>query len=298
MDIRRIKQVLKYGKQHAKEIAAREDVSSGWLPIYISILNCYFRYGVWSSQYKKDNLWNISKSEKKQICLHYKEQNAYRDKWVKDFFDNYRFLNKWSSFKYERSAHCQEKRKNAYKTYYGIGENCFIGYGVVFHRHHYFDSKIVTGNNCLFAEGTDIDYTGGILIGNEVSISEGVKILTHNHNIDFKKSDIHKGSVQTPLVINDKVWIGTKSLIMPGVKEIGRYAMVSAGSVVFKKVLPYSVVMGNPAKIVSFWCSPEEAYEYECTHYKEGERIPLETLQANYQKYYISRIREIKEFVK
>lgn len=50
-------------------------------------------------------------------------------------------------------------------------------------------------------------------------------------------------------IIGDGVWIGMQSMIMPGVK-IGEGAVIAARSVVTKDVLPYSVVGGNPAKII------------------------------------------------
>lgn len=52
-----------------------------------------------------------------------------------------------------------------------------------------------------------------------------------------------------PVVIEDNVWIGFGSIIMPGVK-IGRGSVIAAGSVVVKDVPPMSVVGGNPAKII------------------------------------------------
>lgn len=51
------------------------------------------------------------------------------------------------------------------------------------------------------------------------------------------------------IVISDYVYIGTNALIMPGV-TIGEHSIIAAGSVVTKSVPPYTVVAGNPAKIV------------------------------------------------
>ena len=52
---------------------------------------------------------------------------------------------------------------------------------------------------------------------------------------------------QEPVVIEDDVWIGTKSTIMKGV-HIGRGAVVAAGSVVTGDVAPFTLVGGNPAR--------------------------------------------------
>ncbi len=54
---------------------------------------------------------------------------------------------------------------------------------------------------------------------------------------------------EKPVVIEDDVWIGSRVTILPGV-TIGRGSVVGAAAVVTKDVPPYSVVAGNPAKVV------------------------------------------------
>ncbi len=296
MEFRRIKQVCEYGWKDAQTLSQEADATKGRLSIFLDILHCFFKYNVWSNQYKKEKLHLLSGEQKREICLKYQEKNNFRDQWVKEFFDNYKFLNKWSSFKYERSANLQAKRRAAYKKQYGLGENCFVGYDVILHKHHYKDSKIVTGKDCLLAEQVNIDYTGGLVLGNKVSISEGAKILTHNHVVDFSGKGEDKGCILTPLVIHDRVWIGTKAMIMPGVKEIGRGAMISSLAYVHTKIPPYAIVMGNPAKIVGFRLTPEEIIEFEKNNYSEENRLPEEVINNNYKKYFQSRWKELKEF--
>ena len=150
----------------------------------------------------------------------------------------------------------------------------------------------------MIAEECNIDYTGGYIMGDNVSLSEGVKILTHNHELDFNPKDLHKGCVLTPLTVEDGAWIGSKAMIMPGVNTIGRYAMISAGAVVYKKVPPYAVVMGNLGKIIGFRYTPEEIVEFEKLHYAERDRLPIELLEKNYEKYYLNRMKEIREYTR
>lgn len=295
MDFRRIKQACKYGWKDALALSQEAGVKKGRVEIFLDILNCFFKYNVWSNQYKKEKLHLVSGEQKKAICLKYQEKNTKRDQWVKSFFDNYKFLNKWSSFKYERSASLQAKRRDAYKKQYGLGENCFVGYQVILHKHHYVDSKIETGRDCLIAEETNIDYTGGLTLGDKVSISEGSKILTHNHEIDYLSSDLTKGCIQTPLIINDKVWIGARSIILPGVNSIGRYASIGAGSVVRHPVPPYAIMVGNPAKIAGFLYTPEEVENFEKEKYTENNRTDIEKYRRLYDKYFINRMPEIKK---
>lgn len=298
MDFRRIKQVFQYGWKDAAVIILEEGVNKSRWSVFCDMLYCYFKYNVWTNQYKKEKLYNLAVETRKEICLKYQEKNTKRDHWVKEFFDNYKFLNKWSSFKYERSASLQAKRRAAYKKQYGLGENCFVGYDVILHKHHYVDSKIVTGKNCGFSEHVNIDFTGGLYLGNKVWLSEGAKVLTHNHSTGMDNSDLDKGCILTPLTLHDNVWIGARAIIMPGVKEIGRGAIISADSFVNSRIPPYAIVMGNPAKIVGFKRSPGEILEYEKEHYEEKDRIPANDIHTNYDKYFRSRWKEIKQWSK
>lgn len=298
MDFRRIKQVCEYGWKDALALSQEEGATKSRLSIFLDILHCFFKYNVWSNQYKKERLHLLTGEQKKEVCLKYQEKNNFRDKWVKEFFDNYKFLNKWSSFKYETSAELQAKRRAAYKKQYGLGENCFVGYGVIIGRHHYTESNISTGNNCHIAEQCVIDYTGGLRIGNKVTISENVKILTHKHPMDFSgKGSTQKGVIETPLFIDDYVGFGARVFVLPGVEKIGRGANIAAAAVVKRQVPPYAIVMGNPARVVGFRMTPEQIVEFEKEHYEEKDRLPLELLEANYQKYFLSRIKEIQQFL-
>ena len=83
---------------------------------------------------------------------------------------------------------------------------------------------------------------------------------------------------------------------MQGV-TIGRGAVIGAFSVVKANIPPYAIVSGNPCKVVGFRYTPEEAVEFEKTHVPEERRIPLDKLQKNYEKYFLKRIKEIKNYV-
>lgn len=298
MNYRRFRQVLMYGWQDANVISQEINNIKSRFAVFHDILYCFIKYNVWSNQYKKEKLYLLTSDQKKEICLKYQEKNTKRDHWVKEFFDNYKFLNKWSSFKYETSPNLQAKRRTAYKKQYGLGENCFVGYDVIFHKHHYVDSKIETGVNCGFSEHVDVDFTGGLKLGNKVWLSEGVKVFTHNHVVDFSANDETKGCIKTPLCIHDRVWVGSRAIIMPGVSEIGRGALISSCSYVRNKVPPYAIVMGNPAKIIGFRFPPEEIVKFEEENFPPDQRIPVEVLQKNYEKYYKSQWKEVNNWVK
>lgn len=93
---------------------------------------------------------------------------------------------------------------------------------------------------------TLLDGRGGLLvIGNNVDIAQDVNIWTleHDYNDPYYKA---KGE---PVIIDDYAWIASRATILPGV-HIGRGAVVAAGAVVTKDVLPMTIVGGVPAKVI------------------------------------------------
>ena len=94
MYIRRIKKVWKYGWQDAGVIAETDAKGKSRLSIFCDILYCYFKYNVWSNQYKKEKLYSLAGDARKEICLNYQEKNTHRDRWVKAFFDNYTLVSR------------------------------------------------------------------------------------------------------------------------------------------------------------------------------------------------------------
>ncbi len=106
--------------------------------------------------------------------------------------------------------------------------------------------RIKFGNNCHINQSCFIDGRGGVEIGNNVSISHYVKIVTGTHG----KNDSKFECLFKPVIIHDNVWIGIGAIVLPGV-TIGEGAIVAAGAVVTHDVEPYSVVAGIPAKQIS-----------------------------------------------
>jgi maltose O-acetyltransferase len=88
-------------------------------------------------------------------------------------------------------------------------------------------------------------------IGNYVMMAPEVVILTQNHVHDDVSTPMalqgHEGF--KPVVIEDDVWLGQRAMIMPGV-VIGKGSIIGAGAVVAKSVPPYSIAVGNPARVV------------------------------------------------
>lgn len=293
MDFRRLKKVFQYGWNDAAVI--RQETGLNRIGIYMDILSCFLKYSVNGNQYKKEKLYNIQGEERKSICLKLQKENKKRFQWLDEFHDNYKFLNKWSSLKYEQSADSQIKKWAAYTKRYGFGKNCVIGHDVLLVRHHHLNGTISVGNNVLIAKHTFIDYSGELIIHDNVSIANGVIIETHTHHIERDRGG---GAIQSRLEIGEGVKILSRSYIADTCHSIGRYARIGAGTYVRSNIPPYAIVMGNPAKIIGFLYSPEEMVEFEKEKYPESERTLFDQYSLWYEKYFRNRSKEIKSFIK
>ena len=122
--------------------------------------------------------------------------------------------------------------------------------------------QINIGEWCYIGEGTRIWSQSSISIGNYVLIAHLVDIHdTNSHPIDWKERRLDTEAilsggyrtptqtVSAPVTIEDDVWIGFKASVLKSV-HIGRGAIVSAGAVVTKDVEPWTIVAGNPAKVI------------------------------------------------
>lgn len=92
---------------------------------------------------------------------------------------------------------------------------------------------------------------GPLEIGDNVMMGPDVEILTNAHKIESTEIEmIYQGDLPPRKVrIENDVWIGMRSIIMPGV-TIGQGSVIGAGAVVTKDVPPYCIVAGVPAKVI------------------------------------------------
>lgn len=130
---------------------------------------------------------------------------------------------------------------------FNTGNNCYFGNNIKFYRSHQSSSgKLSIGNNVHISDGVRIDFSGDVVIGDNVTISYESCIHSHVHR--RTKTGINSDIVYTNLVIDNNAWIGSRSIILPQVNSIGKNATVGAGAVVSKSVNANITVVGNPAK--------------------------------------------------
>ena len=103
-------------------------------------------------------------------------------------------------------------------------------------------SKVWIGNKCYL----DKNYPENIIIENNVCISAQVSIFTHFDPSRIKKNYPIK-KYKKKVIIEEGVFVGPKSIIMPGV-VIRKNTFIKAGSVITKSTNPNTIVCGNPQK--------------------------------------------------
>lgn len=152
------------------------------------------------------------------------------------------------------------------RKYLSVGSDCIVAGKFVFESSK---GQVIIGNHSYIGGGTFISRSS-IAIGNNVTIAWGGTFYDHDsHSLDYMKrrkditdelDDIRNGRNfiankdwidvnSKPIKICDDAWIGMNVIILKGV-TIGEGAVVGAGSVVTKDVPAWTVVAGNPAKVV------------------------------------------------
>ncbi len=168
-----------------------------------------------------------------------------------------------------------------------VGSNVKIGDDTRIWAFVNIDDDVVIGQNCNVSDHCFIER--GVKIGDNVTIKNGVSIFdgvvieddvfcgtnvvfindrnprSKNEDWILEKTSIKKGAT-----------LGSNATILCGI-AIGSYALVAAGSVVVKDVLPFEIVAGNPAKKIGYACSCgkrlDESHQCSCgLSYQEGEQ--------------------------
>lgn len=134
-----------------------------------------------------------------------------------------------------------------------IGSNSRIGKNCVMYTSR--NGIIVIGNHVSINNNSHVTAQDSIHIGDYTLIAEGVGIRDHDHSFDSLQRPIREqGFEAKPIVIGSNVWIGRNVSILKGV-TIGEGSVIGANAVVTKDIPPYSVNVGNPARVLRFRAS-------------------------------------------
>lgn len=140
-----------------------------------------------------------------------------------------------------------------------IGQHSIIRGEIVILGH---GGRCEIGDYCYIGDGTRLWSAASIVIGNRVLISHNVNIFdSQTHPISARKRHEEFGTIlssgfpkhndlnEKPVRVEDDVLVGASSIILRGVR-IGQGAIIAAGAVVTKDVPPWTIVAGNPARVI------------------------------------------------
>lgn len=134
-----------------------------------------------------------------------------------------------------------------------------MGHDVTVHAGVTFGSGVALEIGDYSSLNRDCWIANDAVIGCDVMMGPEVIILSGSHNFsDTTRPMREQGAPpRDPVVIGDDVWIGTRTIVLPGV-TVGSHSIVGAGSIVTKNVPEWAIVGGNPARLIRWRKEPQE----------------------------------------
>lgn len=132
----------------------------------------------------------------------------------------------------------------------GVGANTFFG-PVTEYMGIAYNPKIIVGEGTWIGKNCSIAAIDKVEIGKNVLFAGHVHITDHSHGYEniSKPMNVQPLTSKGPVIIEDDCWLGFSCEILSGV-HIGKHCVIAARAVVTKDVPAYSVVAGNPARII------------------------------------------------
>lgn len=146
-----------------------------------------------------------------------------------------------------------------------VDERVQIGQGTKIWQFCNIMKDVIIGRDCNVGQGVFVE--SGVQIGNHVKIKNNVSLYTGViceddvflgpncvfTNVSNPRSFIERKAEFKKTIIKKGATIGANATIICG-NVIGRYAMIGAGAVVTKDVLPYALIIGNPGRLMGYVC--------------------------------------------
>lgn len=138
-----------------------------------------------------------------------------------------------------------------------VGSNMVLHFGVAIDQPQLVEigNNFLVGNNVRITAGN----CNGIFIGDNVAISNCAYLRSAIHKFDnieisildqgYNSASINYNETIFSIVIENDVWIGAGAIILSGA-HIGKGSMISAGALVTNIIPPYSIVVGNPGRVI------------------------------------------------
>ena len=110
----------------------------------------------------------------------------------------------------------------------------------------YTSGRIEIGNHTYINYGSSIAARSSVKIGSYCHLGHYTFVMDNDQHDVVRHTDLPQSE---PVTIEDNVWIGSRAVILPGVR-IGSRAVIGAGSIVTKDIPPRCVAAGNPARVL------------------------------------------------
>ena len=164
-----------------------------------------------------------------------------------------------------------------------IGVGCQIApYSTLVLKNMFLSDYVMIQDHVNF-----ISRNGKLFVGKYSVISAGCTIIPGEHHLKvgmpfYINAKYHIEDEEHDIVIKEDCWIGASSVLLPGI-SIGRGAIIGAGSIVTKNVLPYTVVAGNPARLIAMRMKKEDVLKHE-EIYPENERLSINEINEIFEQ--------------
>ena len=131
-----------------------------------------------------------------------------------------------------------------------IGKSTIISHIQFFNAYRKGFPALQIGDNCFIGDGVVFDLAADIIIEDSVTLAEGVTVLTHL-NVGYSDHPLQKHfpATESPVRFKRGSFVGANATILQGV-TVGEEVFVAAGSVVREDVPPRSLVAGVPARLI------------------------------------------------
>jgi acetyltransferase-like isoleucine patch superfamily enzyme len=110
----------------------------------------------------------------------------------------------------------------------------------------YTSGSIEIGNHTFINYGSSIAARASVKIGSYCHLGHYTFVMDNDQHDVVRHMELPRSD---PVIIEDHVWIGSKAIVLPGVR-IGSRAVIGAGSIVTKDIPPRCVAAGNPARVL------------------------------------------------
>jgi maltose O-acetyltransferase len=119
------------------------------------------------------------------------------------------------------------------------------------HAHVSFGSgrHLHAANNVGIGQGTVFNGRGDVFLGAHLTMGPGCLFLTGSHGVASRRPLREQAAIVSPIRVGEDVYLGARVILLPGV-TVGDGAVVGAGAVVSRDVEPYTIVAGNPIRVI------------------------------------------------